>query len=195
MHSRRRAIAAALALLTILALPASLDAHAVVFPKASTTGAYERYVLRVPNEREVPTIRVEIRFPDAVRVTSFGEVPGWKLQLLTDTAQRIIGAVWSGGLAPKHFVEFPFIAANPKEATTLRWVAIQSYAGGETVAWDGAEGSRSPASVTVVAAPDTAHAEPAAPPAPRSGWVPWAALAVAVLSLGLALRRPAAARG
>ena len=52
-------------------------------------GAYEKYVLRVPNERDVPTNKVEIRFPEGLRVVSFGEVPGWKLQVLTDSVQNI----------------------------------------------------------------------------------------------------------
>src|SRR5690348_18036065 len=30
--------------------------------------AYEKYVLRVPNEKGVPTTRVEIRFPSDIRV-------------------------------------------------------------------------------------------------------------------------------
>jgi len=45
------------ALLAIL-VPAVALAHAVVFPKTSRPGAYEKYVLRVPNERDVPTTRV-----------------------------------------------------------------------------------------------------------------------------------------
>ena len=35
----------------ILAAPAIAAAHAVVYPKSSTPGAYEKYVLRVPNEK------------------------------------------------------------------------------------------------------------------------------------------------
>jgi uncharacterized protein YcnI len=98
----------------LLALPVLAFGHAVVFPRTSAPGAYERYVLRVPNEKTSPTTRVEMRFPADVRVTSFEDVPGWQLEVLTDSAKHVIGAVWTGMLAPQRFAEFPFMAANPK---------------------------------------------------------------------------------
>ena len=174
----------ALALLT----PALALAHAVVFPKTSAPGAYEKYVLRVPNEKTVATVRVELRFPADVRVTSFGDVPGWQLEVVTDSAKRIVGAVWTGTLAPQRFVELPFVAVNPKADARLVWPAYQTYADGERVAWTDAEGTKSPASITSVAAANA----PASTPAGDGGasrWVPWAALLLAFLSLGLVLRR------
>lgn len=165
--------------------PSVASAHAVVFPKRSTAGSYERYVLRVPNEKTVATTRVEIHFPANLRVTSFEDVPGWQLQILTDSAAHIVGAVWTGTLAPQRFVEFPFMAANPKTATTLVWAAYQTYAGNDRVEWTGDEKSKHPASVThVVAADSTA----AAIPSGFTSWVPWLALVLALLSLGLVLR-------
>jgi hypothetical protein len=63
----------------------------------------------------------------------------------------ITGAVWTGTLAPQRFVEFPFVAANPKSGTALIWPTYQTYAGGEKVEWTGAEGSKTPASSTKLA--------------------------------------------
>ena len=180
-----------LAALVLVVAPAIALAHAVVFPKTSTTGAYEKYVLRVPNEKAAATVRVEIRFPAEARVTSFGDVAGWQLEVLTDSAKRIVGAVWTGSLPPQRFVEFPFVAANPKSATRLVWPAIQTYADGERVEWTGAEGTKTPASATVIGAAlgaaDSSHATTGGG---GSTWVPWAALVLALVSLGLALRRP-----
>jgi len=165
--------------------PAVAFAHAVVYPKKSATGAYERYVLRVPNEKTVATTRVEIHFPDGMRITAFEDVPGWQLQVLTDSAQRIVGAVWTGTLAPQRFVEFPFMAANPKAATQLVWPVYQTYAGNDRVDWTGAKGSKTPASVTSIAPVDST----AGAPATASGqWVQWIALILALVSLGLVLR-------
>jgi uncharacterized protein YcnI len=169
-----------------LVIPAIGYAHAVVFPKASTTGAYERYVLRVPNEKTSATTRVEIHFPVDVRVTGFEDVPGWQLEVQTDSAKRVVGAVWTGTLAPQRFVEFPFMAANPKSATTLVWPAFQTYADGERVEWTGAEGTKTPASATTIAA----AASSGAPAGGAPMWVPWAALGLAIVSFGLAIRRP-----
>ena len=179
----RRAAVLLLGTLLLLAMPAAAIAHAVVFPKTSTPGAYERYVLRVPNEKTVPTVRVEIRFPADLRVTAFEEVPGWQLQVLTDSAKRVVGAVWTGTLPPQRFVEFPFVAANPKSTTRLVWPAYQTYADGERVEWTGPAGAKTPASSTSIATADTSSGGAAR-------WVPWAALALSLVSLGLALRRP-----
>jgi uncharacterized protein YcnI len=181
LHTR----AIALGALFVLLVPALLFGHAVVYPKASAPGVYERYVLRVPNEKSVETTRVEIHFPAAARVTSFADVPGWQLEVLTDSAKRIIGAVWTGTLAPQRFVELPFVAVNPKSEMRLIWPVIQTYADGERVEWTDQEGAKTPASVTTIGAAETGTTDVAS-----LRWVTWAALIVAVVSLGLALRRP-----
>jgi hypothetical protein len=92
--------------------------------RLSTLGAYERYVLRVPNEKAVATTRVELRFPAGVRVTSFADVPGWQLEVVTDSAKAITAAIWTGTLPPQRFIEFPFVAVNPKTDARLEWPGI-----------------------------------------------------------------------
>jgi uncharacterized protein YcnI len=183
----RPAIATLLAVALTLVVTSLAFAHAVVYPKTSRTGGYEKYVLRVPNEKATATTRVEIRFPGGLRVTSFGDVPGWQLEVLTDSAKRIIGAVWTGSLPPQRFVEFPFVGANPKSAATLVWPVFQTYADGPRVEWTGAEGSKTPASTTSIVEGGADSPGGAGGP---TRWVPWAALVLALVSLGLALRRP-----
>jgi uncharacterized protein YcnI len=160
-------------------------AHAVVFPKTSATGSFERYYIRVPNEKKIATTRVEIQFPSDVRVTAFEDVPGWTLEVARDTAQRIVGAVWTGTLAPERFAEFPFQAANPKTATEIHWPVFQTYADGERVEWTGAAGSKRPASTTVIAAAAAAGS----PAGGSTQGIAIAALALSIVSLGLVLRR------
>ena len=167
--------------------------------------------MRVPNEKDVATTRVEIRFPAEVRISSFLDVPGWNLQVVTDSAGKITGAVWTGNLPPKRFVEFPFVAVNPKEGASVVWPAFQTYAGNLLVEWAGPEGSKTPASVTKLtprpltgaAADSAARADSvarAAAAASSSGgsstplYISLAALALALVSLGLSLRRPEPAR-
>ena len=172
-----------LAAVSLFAVPGTLFGHAVVYPKVSAPGAYERYVLRVPNEKDVATTRIEIRFPANARVTSFSDVPGWQLEVVTDSAKRIVGAVWTGTLAPQRFVELPFVAVNPKDADALAWPTFQTYADGQRVEWTGAEGSKTPVSSTTIAKADVTR---------RAGFVTttvaWAALVLSFLSLGLAMR-------
>jgi uncharacterized protein YcnI len=173
--------------LTVASLLAARPAaaHAVVFPKTSTPGAYEKYALRVPNEKDVATTRIEIRFPSEVRVISFADVSGWKLQVITDKAGRITGAVWTGTLPPQRFVELPFVAVNPKSSALLTWPAFQTYADGERVEWTGPENDKHPASSTQIGA--------AATTGPSGGVATFimslAGLALGMLSLGLVLRR------
>jgi hypothetical protein len=189
----RSFVARAVLCLVVMSLivPSLVFGHAVVYPKASTTGAYEKYVLRVPNEKDVATTRVEIHFPAELRVSSFGDVPGWQLEVLTDSAKKIVGAVWTGTLAPHRFVELPFVAANPKTAATLVWPVFQTYGSSEKVEWTGPQGSKTPASSTLIAPAAESVAAAKAP----SPLVSYAALVLAVLSLGLALRRPDSSRG
>ena len=168
----------------ILLAPSILFAHAVVFPKTSTPGAYEKYVLRVPNERDVPTLKVELHFPQGLRVVSFGDVPGWKLQVLTDSAQRVMGAVWTGVLPKERFVEFPFVAVNPKDSTSLFWPTYQTYEGGERVEWTGPDSSKTPVSATIVSDPAVVPVRVSR----TSLYMSVVALLFALTALGVALR-------
>jgi uncharacterized protein YcnI len=200
----RRALAAAsLAGVTCALVPSVARAHVTVWPRTASHGAYERYVVRVPNEKDVATTRVEIRFPAAVRISSFLDVAGWKLEVLTDSAGKITGAVWTGNLPPKRFVEFPFVAVNPREGARIEWPAFQTYEGNQVVEWTGPEGSKTPVSVTTLTARPAAGAavDTTTRAAAASGggsstplYVSLAALALALVSLGLSLRRPEPAR-
>jgi uncharacterized protein YcnI len=173
------------AVFTLLVVPSIALAHAVVFPKTSTPGAYEKYVLRVPNERDVPTLKVELHFPTGLRVVSFGDVPGWTLQVLTDSAQRITGAVWTGVLPKERFIEFPFVAVNPKDSTSLSWPTYQTYSGGETVEWTSADtASKTPVSSTLVVDKAVVPVKVSR----TSLYISLAAFALALTALGVALR-------
>jgi uncharacterized protein YcnI len=180
---RLRAGLCALAAALLLGVPALAFAHAVVYPKRAEPGAYERYLLRVPNERGVPTIRVEIRFPAGLRVVSFGDVPGWALEVKKDAAGAITGAVWWGSLPAERFVEFPFVAVNPKADARLVWPVSQTYQGGERVEWNGPADSKTPASATEIgSAEGGGH---------TATYLASAALLFALVALGLAMRKPA----
>jgi uncharacterized protein YcnI len=176
---------ALLVLAAILVAPSIVFAHAVVFPKTSKPGAYEKYVLRVPNERDVPTVKVELHFPEGLRVVSFGDVAGWKLQVLTDSAQRVTGATWTGVLPTERFIEFPFVAVNPKDSTSLTWPTYQTYEGGERVEWTGPDSSsKTPVSSTMISDPTVLPVKVSR----TSLYISIIALALALTALGVALR-------
>jgi uncharacterized protein YcnI len=179
--NRIRILAAAIALIA----PSTAMAHAVVFPKRSTHGAYEKYVLRVPNEKDVATTRIEIRFPAGVRVISFSDVAGWRLQEIRDSANAIVGAVWTGSLPPERFIEFPFVAVNPKEDAQLVWLAYQTYSSNERVEWTGPADSQRPASITAIGSSTNETGGRLAT------YLAGVAVLMSLMSLGLALRRGA----
>ena len=180
IHTSRLTQLSLIALALLAAAPTSARAHAVVFPRKSTPGAYEKYVLRVPNEKDAATTRVEIKFPAELRVVSFGDVAGWTLQEVKDSSGRITGAIWTGNLPPERFVEFPFVGVNPKEDARLVWPAFQTYADGERVDWTGPEDSKRPASATTLGADSGTGGV--------IKYVSVVALVLSLLSLGLALR-------
>ena len=184
----RALLIASLAAAAAMLLSSRALAHVTVWPKAAAPGAYERYVVRVPNEKNVPTTRVEIRFPAEVRISSFGDVSGWQLEVLTDSAGKVIGAVWTGSLPPKRFVEFPFVAVNPKTGERIVWPAFQTYAEGERVEWTGPVGSKTPASVTELVARATGGSSR------LPLYLASVAVVLALASLGLSLRRTEPAR-
>jgi uncharacterized protein YcnI len=182
MNGRSRVLWVIIVAATLI-IPANAFAHAVVYPKQSEARAYEKYVLRVPNERDVATTSVEIYFPRSVRVVSFAEVPGWRLQIVTDSAKHVTGAIWTGSLAPERFVEFPFVAVNPDSTIKLVWPAFQTYSSGERVDWVGAEDAKAPASVTLVVRPAGTSSG-----ALLALWVCLGALVLSLVALFFALR-------
>ncbi|MFD2370700.1 YcnI family protein [Brevibacillus sp. GCM10020057] len=139
----------------VLTLASAAQAHVNVYPKETTTGAYEKYTVRVPVEKDVNTTKVRLEFPADVKVSTVQPIPGWSYEFEKDKDGKNTALVWTatdGGIRPHEFMEFAFVGANPKEAGTLSWKAYQTYANGEVVEWTGAPDSKTPASVTTVKA-------------------------------------------
>lgn len=128
-----------------LLLAASAAAHVTVWPKESSASAHEKYEVRVPNEKQVDTIAIEVRFPAGLRVTSLEQKPGWITEPVRDHSGIIVAARWSGKLPPLQFAEFGVLAVNPGAQGDLSWKATQVFADGTKLEWSGAQGSKTPA--------------------------------------------------
>jgi uncharacterized protein YcnI len=110
-----------------------------------------RYGIRVPSEKPIPTVRVEVQFPSSLRVTDLESVAGWRVSAQTDPTGRLIDAVWDGGsIPPNQFAEFGLRGRNPDAETELRWSVIQTYQDGSEVQWNGPPSAESPAATTRV---------------------------------------------
>ena len=146
--------AALISAIATLALTAGVaSAHVGVVQSEAPAGANQSYTLRVPSEKESPTVKVRVEFPPEVVVSRFMPKPGWTREVEKDSSGKIVAATWSGGkITVEEFEEFGFIARNPKEAGTITFKSQQTYADGETVAWVNPQGQERPASFTKIVA-------------------------------------------
>ena len=113
--------------------------------------------MRVPNEKQVPTIRIEGEFPSELKIYDFEFKPGWKVDMKRDAQGRIVGATWSGTIAPYEFVEFGMLGINPQQGDTLVWKFVQYYADGNKEEFTGPVGSFYPAPTVALKPAPAAH--------------------------------------
>ena len=161
MLTRNRIIATAI--LAFVALTQVAQAHVTVQPNEAPAGAFFRFVIRVPNERDVPTTKVRVEFPENLIFTSFQPKEGWdrtiKMKKLDEPIEafgsqvdEVVGSVtYSGGsIGAGEFDEFGFSVRVPEEEGQLEFRAFQTYEGGEVVEWTGPEDGESPAARVAV---------------------------------------------
>jgi uncharacterized protein YcnI len=133
-----RALIATLAAAAWLAGAGAAVAHVEVLPGTVPAGEASEFTIRVPTERDVPTTRVRVDFPDQVTVFSFAEPPpGWRLTPLRQTDGRFRGVVYSGGRIPVgRYADFRLLG-TPFEEGLAVWPARQAYADGQVKPWTG----------------------------------------------------------
>ena len=127
--------------------------HIRIAPTESTTGAREKYTMRVPNEKQVTCSKIEGEFPVGLDIYDFEFKPGWKIDFKKNDKGKIVGATWTGKIMPYEFVEFGMLGINPKEPTDLIWKFVQYYDDGTKEEFTGPVGSRLPAPVVTLKAP------------------------------------------
>jgi uncharacterized protein YcnI len=125
-------------------------AHIRIAPTETALGAREKYTMRVPNEKQVPSSKIEGEFPEGLEVYDFEFKPGWKIDFKKNDKGKIIGATWTGKIMPYEFVEFGMLAINPKEGTDLVWKFVQYYDDGTKEEFTGPVGSRLPSPVVTL---------------------------------------------
>jgi len=134
-----------LAGLAVVSAVASLSvgvasAHVVVKPAEVGVAARQSFTVGVPNEKEVPVVKVRLVVPDGVKSVTPNVMPGWTIDIAKDgTGESAVvkEITWSGGSIPAgQRVDFALSAQAPAKATTLQWKAYQTYEDGTEVAWD-----------------------------------------------------------
>ncbi len=200
----RRAAALAGGLLVATAVPAS--AHVDVLPLEVPVGTASALTVRVPTERDLPTVAVRLEIPEGVTAFSVREPPaGWRARSVTGGDGRISAIEWRGGrIGVGEYQDFGLLA-TPTEVGATVWTSLQTYADGVVKPWTappadddeptvetGPEDPGPAAAVQVVdAGEDTAAV--AAPPADDDGsdagvWLGLVAIGIAALAaLGVGL--------
>jgi len=138
----KRTVAMVGALLISL-LAQAVFAHVTIWPQQSRAGMAERYTLRVPTERNVSTVSVELEVPAAVTVTGILAPAGFTYETKRE-GNRIAAITWKQEIKPGEIGEFVFFARNPA-ASQIVWKAHQRYADGQVEDWVGPAGDRRPA--------------------------------------------------
>ncbi len=190
---RKLAVAALLGVVLAFSLGGSVQAHITLDPAEAPAGGFVKYTVRVPTERDVPTVRIRVEFPAGVVVSRFLPKEGWQRQVEKDSSGRVTAVTWSGGnLGPDEFEEFAFLARNPSTPGKIVWKAYQTYQDGTVVEWTGPESSDRPAPVTMLTAPPPPSpeggAESLTPAGPRPSPAGYSATATAVPSPTLLAR-------
>jgi uncharacterized protein YcnI len=179
----RTIITPLLAVVAALAIVAPASAHVTAQPPEQPAGGFTVVSIRVPNERPEATEKVEVQFPEGITSVRTKPVDGWtadiKMEKLDEpiddghggkVTEQVDTVTFSGGsIKDGEFQEFPLSFKLPEKGELgdlLFFPAIQTYVGGEEVAWtekpasehDDAELERPAPSVTLVAGGDDHHA-------------------------------------
>ncbi len=222
MTSARRRFVAAAALVTAAVTAVPAFAHVQVSPQLVAPADPVVFTLLVPNERDVPTVAVELQIPDGVLPFAFEETPGWERSERLAADQSLDVVEWTGSLPPGGFVRFSFLASTPDAPGEISWPAVQTYADGEKARWIGPPDSEEPAAVTRVSADaprqnaggeGNGSSSPPGETAPAAvteasaqagssddgagwpGWIAIVSLVLAAVALAVALRGAFARRG
>ena len=131
-------------------VPAVSFAHVTISPRESTAGATEKYIVRVPTEGKVTTKSVELEVPEGVTVEAMAVPVGWKHELKKD-GDRITAITWTMDVKPGEFVDFSFVARNPRDKTQLVWTIRQKFADGTVSDWTKGPNGTRPTAVTTLA--------------------------------------------
>lgn len=104
---------AAPSVVALMLFAAVASAHVTVAPAESSTGAWETYTLKVPSEKDIATIQVDLRIPEGAEFKQYEATPGWKV---TIEGNKVSWTATGEGIQAGQFQRFYFTAKNPEAA-------------------------------------------------------------------------------
>lgn len=137
-------------------LAASLaSAHVTVTPTTSAPKAWTTYTIKIPTEKDLPTVKITLKMPAGMILEQVQPLAGWKTATQKDDNGNKASVTWEAedeGLLPGQFQQFSFVAQNPSNEGPVAWDAYQYYSDGTVVEWTGEEGGDTPHSITEITA-------------------------------------------
>ncbi|QWU18365.1 DUF1775 domain-containing protein [Paenibacillus sophorae] len=131
----------------LLLFAATASAHVTIAPAQSAAGAWETYTLKVPSEKDSPTVELDLRIPEGAQFMQYEPVSGWDV---TVDGNKVTWKATGAGIEPGQFQRFTFTVKNPAAPGDIAWNAYQHYSDGTLVQWSGEEGSETPHAVTSI---------------------------------------------
>src|SRR5690349_14952981 len=93
--------------------PMIAQAHISIWPRESSPGATEKYVVRIPSEGKVATTSVDLEVPEGVVVETMQSPAGFKYTVKRN-GDTISAITWQVNVPPGEFIEVAFVARNPR---------------------------------------------------------------------------------
>jgi uncharacterized protein YcnI len=137
--------------LGVLAIPATVSAHASLDQESGTSGSSYRGAMLITHGCDTsPTISVRIRIPDGVKRVKPMAKAGWQIEVVMEKldqpyeqhgntiTEEIREIAWSGGSLPDdNFDEFVFRGTLPEtdQDMMLYFPVVQQCANGEFLRW------------------------------------------------------------
>jgi uncharacterized protein YcnI len=138
-------------LFALICLTAAVaPAHVSIWPRESSPGATEKYVVRIPSEGKVATTGVDIEFPEGVIFETIAAPMGWKYELKRKD-DRVAAITLQVDVKPGEFIEVAFVARNPRGKDQLVWTLRQRFADGTMSDWTNGPNGIRPTAVTKLA--------------------------------------------
>ena len=146
----RLAVAAVVAGVFGMWLPALASAHARVSPAVSLSGKLQLYSLAVPTEKSgLTTSAIVMTVPAGFGIDSFVPPPaGWTMrEQQTGSGDNAVftKVTWTGGKTPTGEDSLFQFLAQPASSKTYTFQVQQTYSDGSIVDWAGSESSAYPA--------------------------------------------------
>jgi uncharacterized protein YcnI len=139
-----------IALVALLALPATAQAHVELTPDVVAPGGDALFTVKSPNESTSQAlVGLRLTIPSSLVVEGAADSAGFTTEVVRDQTKRVATLSWQGGsVPPGGLALFQFSASLPDTTGAIRLTATQTFADGSTKLWT------SP--VIAVAKPDSA---------------------------------------